>query len=74
MDDTGCPQQLELFEVNRQQVTVTFDGEQIVSDAGLLPIRQLDQQLGVLAESDPELKTERLHTQGFCLLTTGGGA
>ena len=45
MDQTECTRQLELFEVGRQQVTVTFDGEQIVSDAGLLPIRQLDQEL-----------------------------
>lgn len=46
MDGTRCSQQLELFEVDRQAVTVTFDGELIVSDAGLLPIRQLDQELG----------------------------
>ena len=59
LDDTGCPQQLELFEVNRQQVTVTFDGEQIVSDAGLLPIRQLDQQLGILAEAARRLPDPR---------------
>jgi len=59
MDDTGCPQQLELFEVNRQQVTVTFDGEQIVSDPGLLPIRQLDQQLGILAEAARRLPDPR---------------
>ena len=59
MDETGCPRQLELCEVNRQQVTVTFDGEQIVSDAGLLPIRQLDQQLGILAEAARRLPDPR---------------
>ena len=59
MDETGCPRQLELYEVNRQQVTVTFDGEQIVSDAGLLPIRQLDQQLGILAEAARRLPDPR---------------
>ena len=59
MDDTGCSRQLELFEVNRQQVTVTFDGEQIVSDAGLLPIRQLDQELGILAEAARRLPDPR---------------
>ncbi len=41
--------QLELFEVGRQRVTVAFDGGNVVSDAGLLPIRELDQQLGILA-------------------------
>lgn len=30
------------FEVGRQQVTMTFDGGQIVSDAELLPMRELD--------------------------------
>ena len=59
MDETGCPRQLELFVVNRQQVTVTFDGEHIVSDAGLLPIRQLDQQLGILAEAARRLPDPR---------------
>ena len=49
--------------VNRQQVTVTFDGEQIVSDAGLLPIRQLDQQLGILAEAARRLPDP--HSQLF---------
>ncbi len=59
MDDTQCSRQLELFEVNRQQVTVTFDGEQIVSDAGLLPIRQLDQELGILAKAARRLPDPR---------------
>lgn len=59
MDETQCSRQLELFEVNRQQVTVTFDGEQIVSDAGLLPIRQLDQELGILAEAARRLPDPR---------------
>ena len=40
-------------------MTVTFDGEQIVSDAGLLPIRQLDQQLGILAEAARRLPDPR---------------
>jgi DDE family transposase len=51
MDGTVCFEQLELFEVGRQQVTVSFDGGSVVSDAGLLPIRQLDQELGILAEA-----------------------
>ncbi len=34
MSETPCTEQLELFEVGRQQVTMTFDGGQVVSDAG----------------------------------------
>jgi len=41
MSETQCTEQFELFEVGRQQVTMTFDGGQVVSDAGLLPIREL---------------------------------
>lgn len=55
MDGTGCAWQLELFEVNRQQVTVTFDGKQIVSDAGLLPVRQL----AILSEAARRLPDPR---------------
>ena len=40
MSQTECTEQLELFEVGRQQVTMTFDGGDVVSDAGLLPVRQ----------------------------------
>lgn len=50
MVSTECHQQLELFEVGRQVVTVSFEEGEVVSDAGLLPIRQLDQQLAILAE------------------------
>jgi len=48
MSETQCTEQLELFEDGRQQVTMTFDGGQIVSDAGLLPIREFDKKLGIL--------------------------
>ena len=44
---------------------MTFDGGQIVSDAGLLPIRQLDQKLGILAEAArrlPDPRTEKAVT------------
>ncbi len=59
MSETDCTQQLELFEVGRQQVTMTFDGGDVVSDAGLLPIRQLDQELGILAEAARRLPDPR---------------
>lgn len=59
MSETQCTQQLQLFEVGRQQVTVTFDGGQVVSDAGLLPIRELDLKLGILAEAARRLPDPR---------------
>jgi Transposase DDE domain group 1 len=59
MSFTGCLDQLELFEIGRQQVTVTFDGGMVVSDAGLLPVRQLDRQLGILAEAARRLPDPR---------------
>ena len=62
MSETQCTEQLELFEVGRQKVTMTFDGGNIVSDAGLLPIRELDQKLGILAEAArrlPDPRSER---------------
>ncbi len=65
MSETQCTEQLQLFEVGRQQVTMTFDGGSIVSDAGLLPIRELDQKLGILAEAArrlPDPRSERAVT------------
>ena len=55
MSETACVpqdgQQLVLFEVDRRDITVAFDGGEVVTDTGLLPIRQLDRRLGVLAEA-----------------------
>lgn len=59
MSETECPQQLELFEVGRQRVTVAFDGGQVVSDAGLLPVAELDRELGILAEAARRLPDPR---------------
>ena len=56
---TECTTQLELFEVGRQQVTIGFEGGQVVSDAGLLPIAQLDLALGILAEAAKRLPDPR---------------
>src|SRR5260221_3453927 len=47
---THCSEQLTLWNIGNQQITVDFEGGQIVSDAGLLGIRTLDKELGVLAE------------------------
>ena len=67
MSKTQCTEQLEFFEVGRQQVTMTFVGGQIVSDAGLPPIRELDKKLGILAEAarrlhDPRTEKAVTHT------------
>jgi|SRR5579883_1823794 hypothetical protein len=41
--------QLNLGRLGSQQVVLTFDGERIVSDTGLLAVRALDKPLGILA-------------------------
>lgn len=56
---TECATQLELFHVGSQEVVVDFKGEGIVTDGGLLPIRQLDQQLGILEEAARRLADPR---------------
>lgn len=56
---TECTRQLELFEVGRQRVTAAFDGGQVVSDAGLLPVAELDRELGILAEAARRLPDPR---------------
>jgi len=47
---TGCQEQLTLWDLGPQQVTVAFDGGSLVTDAGLLAVRALDKELGVIAE------------------------
>src|SRR5438128_3989234 len=56
---TGCSQQLTLWNLGQQQVTVDFDGGQIVTDAGLLAMRALDKELGVLSELAQRLPDPR---------------
>ena len=48
MADTACSRQLILFSVGKQEVTVDFQGGQIVNDAGLLAIARLVEGLGIL--------------------------
>jgi hypothetical protein len=67
MSGTECIRQMELFEVGRQRVTVDFEGGDVVTDAGLLPIRNLDLGLGILAEAarrlpDPRAQEYVTHT------------
>ena len=59
MVQTQCNEQLDLFEVGRQQVTLTFDGGDVVCDAGLLPLRELDRELGILDEAARRLADPR---------------
>ena len=51
--------QLVLFEVGRREVTVAFDEGEVVSDTGLLAVRKLDRELGVLAEAAARLPDPR---------------
>jgi len=43
---TACPTQLTFDFLRRKAIVADFDGGLISSDAGLLPIRQLDHRLG----------------------------
>jgi len=56
---TDCSGQLTFWDLGRQEVTLDFHGGQIVTETGLLPIRLLDKQLGVLAEIADRLADPR---------------
>jgi hypothetical protein len=65
---TDCSQQLTFWDIGTQQVTVDFKGGEVVTDAGLLPIRLLDRELGVLSEvaqrlPDPRAQKFVTHTR-----------
>jgi hypothetical protein len=47
---TDCLNQLSFWDIGRQRVTLDFDGGSVVTDAGLVPLRLLDRELGILAE------------------------
>jgi len=62
---TDCATQLNLWTIGAQAVTVDFQGGRIVTDAGLLALRQLDKQLGVvagLAERLPDPRAQKFVT------------
>lgn len=65
MSKTACSEsefesrQLELWKLGRQEVVVDFSADQVVTDAGLLAIRKLDRELGVLAEAAARLPDPR---------------
>jgi hypothetical protein len=56
---TDCSPQLTFWNIGTQEVTVDFQGGRVVTDAGLLPLRLLDRQLGVLAQIAPRLPDPR---------------
>lgn len=56
---TDCSRQLTFWKLGKQEVTASFDGGRIVSDAGLLPIRQLDKDLHILADLAERLPDPR---------------
>lgn len=65
---TDCSQQLTFWDLGTQQVTVDFEGGRIVTDSGLLAVRLLDQELGVLATiaarlPDPRAQQFVTHTR-----------
>jgi hypothetical protein len=56
---TDCSNQLTFWELGTQEVMVDFEGGRVVTDTGLLPIRLLDRQLGVLSEIAERLPDPR---------------
>jgi hypothetical protein len=67
MSKTARSEQLSLFSVGKQEVTVDFQGGQIVSDAGLLAIAKLVEGLGILDDlagrwPDPRCQEMVTHT------------
>jgi len=65
---TDCSQQLTFWDLGTQQVMVDFEGGRVVTDTGLLPIRLLDKELGVLSEiaqrlPDPRAQKFVTHTR-----------
>jgi hypothetical protein len=47
---TACSEQVTFWDLGPQQVVADFQGGCLVTDAGLLAIRALDKELGILAE------------------------
>lgn len=65
---TECPRQLTFWKIGKQQVTASPNGGRVVSDAGLLPLRNFERGLGLLADlagrlPDPRSQPLVTHTQ-----------
>lgn len=50
METTACGSQVNFWKVNQQQVTVDFEGGQVVTDTGLLQLRDFEKRLGVIEQ------------------------
>jgi hypothetical protein len=57
--ESAHAQQMVLWQLGRQEVTVDFTADQVVTDTGLLTIRKLDRELGLLAEAAARLSDPR---------------
>src|SRR5438046_248899 len=53
------PPSVNLGSLGRQQLLLTFDGERIVSDTGLLAVRALEKPLRVIADLAEQLPDPR---------------
>jgi hypothetical protein len=65
---TDRSQQLTLWDLGSQQITADFNGGCVVTDAGLLPLRLLDKELGVVRTiaarlPDPRAQKFVIHTR-----------
>ena len=65
---TDCSEQLTFWNLGKQQISAAFDGGSIVTDAGLLPLRELDKELNILSElaarfPDPRAQKFVTHTR-----------
>lgn len=62
---TECAGQITFWKIGKQEVTADFQGGEIVTDAGLLPIRHFERQLGILsglAKRWPDPRSQNLVT------------
>lgn len=60
-----CFEQLTLFDLGQQEVTVDFEGGRVVSDAGLLSLRAFEKKLGIisgLGERFPDPRSQQFIT------------
>ena len=73
MARTECTTQITLFEVGTQDVTVDFEGGQVVTDAGLLAVRKLDLELGVIAGPCSVENREMLFETAHAVRGAGAG-
>jgi hypothetical protein len=56
---TDCPRQLTFWKLGRQEVTLDFQGQTVVTDTGLLNLRRLDRELGILSQVAARLPDPR---------------